>query len=254
MDDHTGQRGLCTTRGMMAKLCKSACACGRVCVLFQAASALLVSATAAFGQSEPWRAPSTPQRVEPGIEDVGSRGVGRSSLFVDLRGGVGFSDVYTFRKDSAFGVPRSMFMRRSGAVTAVFPRSAYVETRNGLRPTIPAGTIFHLGDPSRREAYGIDRPRDEEESSVAAAASSGRVLAQREDRRIRMEAPPQTSGPGASSTHFAAAAGERLMSDREREAQAERAKHEPQPKSLWTNEAYRQGRIEQLVALARDGE
>jgi len=238
MDQHMGQRGLRKTRGMMAM---------RLLI----PAAILLLASAALGQSEPWHVPS-PQRVEPGIEDVGSRGVGRSSLFVDLRGGVGFSEVYTFRKESAFGVPRSMFMRRSGAVTAVFPRSAYVETRNGLRPTIPAGTIFHLGDPARREMFGIDRPREEEESS--AAASSGRVLAQREDRRIRMDAPLQTSGPGASSTHFAAASSERLMSDREREAEAERAKkQEPPPRSLWTNEAYRQGRIEQLVALARDG-
>jgi hypothetical protein len=222
----------------------------------------VIIGVAAPGLAQSGEASSLLRRVEPGIEDVGSRGIGRSNLFVDLRGGVGFRDVYTFRRESAFGSSRSMFLRKSGAVSAVFPRSAYTEGAGGLRPTIPAGTIFYMGDPARRNEFGIHRRLDEDDPSLARRdEGAGRVLAQREDRRVRMEEPaagvnsapsPGTSGSGPMmSSSFAQARDEKLLSAEERRVRADARRIEPPPKSLWADEPYRRGRIEQLMKEAR---
>jgi len=40
---------------------------------------------------------------------------------------------------------RGVFMRISGAVRAVFPRSSYVTTPYGNLPIFPAGTVFEIG-------------------------------------------------------------------------------------------------------------
>lgn len=92
--------------------------------------------------------------VDPGVADVGPFGMSFRRMRVDFRKPLGFDRVYELEPDSiapARTTPAgpAKFARISGALTAVFPRSTYAVTREGqLVPTIPAGTLFVVGNPA----------------------------------------------------------------------------------------------------------
>lgn len=81
--------------------------------------------------------------VDPTVEDVGPLGVSLRQLRPDLRQPLDFDRVYEIQADGRPTADR--YTRMSGAVAAVFPRSQYTTTRNGIRIDVPAGTIFYLG-------------------------------------------------------------------------------------------------------------
>lgn len=88
-----------------------------------------------------------PLRVESGKEDASPLALTTRKLEVDQRHPFGFDGVYQLSRIDAFGRGQSMFMRVDGAVTAVFPRSVYNPTPEGMVSEIPPGTVFWIGPP-----------------------------------------------------------------------------------------------------------
>jgi hypothetical protein len=97
---------------------------------------VLSAATAAVAQ---------PVQIDPGHTDVSPNAISLRHLSVDLRVPAGFDHVYQFSTMDAFGHSQTMFMRKDGDVTAIFPRSIYISGPGGLIPEIPPGTVFHIG-------------------------------------------------------------------------------------------------------------
>lgn len=111
--------------------------------------ASIMMSGAAVAQSAPGIPPVSPQPprkpVDPAVGDVSPLSASFRDMRVDLRQPVGFEHVYRVpgRDD--------LLMRSSGALSAVFPQSAYVRTSAGLLAVIPAGTVFYIGDPSQAQ-------------------------------------------------------------------------------------------------------
>lgn len=99
---------------------------------------VVLAAAAAFGQQ-----PAPPlQVVDQGVEDATPLSASLRDPRADLREPTDFERLYRVP-----GRP-DLLMRRSGAMSAVFPDSDYAVTRFGLVPLVPAGTVWMIGDPS----------------------------------------------------------------------------------------------------------
>lgn len=84
--------------------------------------------------------------VDQGFEDRGPLSTSLREIPAELRvGGGGFGRVY--RLPGLDG----QYVRSSGALRAVFPRSLYVSTRQGVIMPVPAGTVYVIGDPRGTE-------------------------------------------------------------------------------------------------------
>jgi hypothetical protein len=105
-------------------------------------------AGAARGQFDPRML----QPVEPGIGDLGPLTTSTRLLPFDLRQPSGFERVFRVPGSSrGLGTitpagSDDQYARVSGAITAVFPRSEYFESGNGIRPAVPSGTVFYIGN------------------------------------------------------------------------------------------------------------
>lgn len=123
-------------------------------------------------------------RLEQTVGDVDPLGISLRQLSTDLRQPVGFRDVFRINGSamharrfgfSATSGGTDLLARMDGAVTAVFPQSVYVPTREGIVPLVPPGTIFFIGalpfDP-----FGDDQdlpaPRDRIDSRIDTRAAS----------------------------------------------------------------------------------
>lgn len=82
-------------------------------------------------------------RADPGTEDMGILSESLRLMPLDLRIADDWGDLYRLESDRG-----TLYARRAGAVTAVFPQSNYVNSAYGTVPTVPADTIFVIGDPS----------------------------------------------------------------------------------------------------------
>ncbi len=111
-------------------------------------------ATIAHAQVEPvdwWQTPIWPHPwqtgvwqgtpLDQGLEDVGPIGTSLRRTTRDLHAPQGFDEV--FRTDDG------LLMRRDGALEAIFPRSRYIATPDGVAPAIPPGTIFRIDSGDR---------------------------------------------------------------------------------------------------------
>lgn len=170
--------------------------------------ALLVAASSATAQ------PTGARRIEPVVGDTGALAVSTRVLPADLRRPLGFDTVYELSTADAFGGGR-VFMRISGAVIAVFPRSSYRESPGGTYAEIPAGTRFYIGS----------LPEEFQQAQAPAPSAFANSLAA--DYRARTS---ERSG----------------ADDRRPPADAD-----PRVASVWTNEDYRQARVGQLLRQAR---
>jgi hypothetical protein len=160
--------------------------------------------------------------VDPGVADVDPLGTTGRVLPTDLRQPANFDRVYEVELDG-----KRFFVRAHGGVYAVFPRSDYVQTRGGVVPIVPAGTVYHLGslpktefDPAHQDEATLNpanakpaRParRDDSAPSNAApmpesaaarpapAARSKPALRQNTDPPLSDAAPPVAKGPEGSS-------------------------------------------------------
>lgn len=124
-------------------------------------SAPSASAAAASMQPAP-RSTGPGPVVDPGVGDR-PMGAGGRLLPTDLRQPVGFQQV--------FALPEGGFARQDGAITAVFPRSVYVNTRFGQRPVVPPGTVFRIGSGVPEWALGA-QPAEAAEPALRIATAS----------------------------------------------------------------------------------
>lgn len=157
--------------------------------------------------------------VDEGVGDVDSLAADLRVQPLDLRTPLGFERVYRVpgRDD--------LYMRVSGGLVAVFPRSEYVPGPGGLWPVIPAGTRFYPGG-LPPELLGSPEP-------APGGGTAG-------PERISLSQPLQ---------------GQPLM--RAADLEAERARQIAEERvtprsgqSIWGNEAYRSERLDALISAA----
>jgi len=93
------------------------------------------------------------KRIEQGISDTGPLRASLRNLGVDLLVPTGFRDVFEIQPAASPSLPgfqpnsdtQKRFARVNGAVVAVFPRSVYTPTDDGIVAELPSGTIFYVG-------------------------------------------------------------------------------------------------------------
>ena len=87
------------------------------------------------------------REIQVGSEDISPQAVSNTFRWIDMRTPIGFDRVYEVLDSPG------LLARRSGSVTAVFPRSVYAG--NGT-PLIPPGTVFYIGPlPVRLQGQGV---------------------------------------------------------------------------------------------------
>ncbi len=188
--------------------------------------------------------PGTLQPIDQGIADRGPLSVGRQSLQRDLRTSDDFRNLYTFDRRDVFGARESMFFRRSGAVTAVFPRSAYVQTRRGTFPAIPAGTVFYLGEPPelvRPRTRGADVVSPNFVNLSASHDAAPRWGVERQALEVatpKFEAHRADAVPGPAQNALL--------------AQSETLRESMKPHSIWQDDQYRSERASLLLRRAME--
>jgi hypothetical protein len=208
------------------------------------------TSASAQSTSPPGSRPGTLRPVDQGVADLGPLGIGRQSLQRDLRTSDDFQNLYSFQRTDVFGRQETLFFRRAGAITAVFPRSAYVPTRRGLAPTIPAGTIFYLGDPPEPPGPRA-RESDEKPPHFVDNAAPSAAMPAPGATRLVLEAPPAMLAPPTDEA-MPEVAMEALMarSQANRVAALQAGELSPPPPSIWQDEAYRGERMVQLLRRA----
>lgn len=155
--------------------------------------------------------------VEPGVSDVNPMARDLRVQPADYRQPFGYDVLYQGTwNDPLLGI-REIFARRSGAITAVFPRSNYRHTENGVIAEIPAGTIFYFGEPEP-----VVKEQDDTDQGVALSTVEGRI-----DLRVDLSVP---------------AIEDRVMN--------ELTQVDGIPTSIWADESYRQARVHRLLLAA----
>ncbi len=124
------------------------------------------------------------RQVDPTIADVGPLNVSLRDMPPDLREPNDFRGVFQLPSDEPSRYA-GYFARVRGGVWAVFPRSVYQRTEEGIIPTVPANTTFFLGgvpmDPMRmiddsppsRDALTLAVPAGSAESARLAPGIGG---------------------------------------------------------------------------------
>jgi hypothetical protein len=179
--------------------------------------------------------------VDPGVADVGPlSGAGRV-LPKDLRQPANFDRVYEVELDG-----KRYFVRAHGGVYAVFPRSDYVQTRRGVAPIVPAGTVYHLG--------ALPKQKDD----AAADAQTFNPASAKPARPMRREqAAPSTAAPNAESAAAQPAPSAKPASAAHAGAQPPLSDAPPptvraaDEASIWTSDRQRVGRIGEWLDRAR---
>lgn len=182
----------------------------------------IVSAMGAIGMtSAPFGEPPL-EPVQQGTVDANPLAAPASVQPLDLRLPSGFDRVFHVVEPWRSSL-NQRYARSSGALTAVFPRSQYTPTRDGVVPEIPAGTVFYIG--------GLpDNPL----TSPPPAIRRGPTYV---DRSVR--AVPSNAGPADDPRDLLARSADRAS----RREVVER----PAPASIMTDEGYRQARIGELI-------
>lgn len=185
--------------------------------------------------------------VDPGVGDVGPlSGPGRT-LPTDLRQPANFDRVYEVELDG-----KRFFVRAHGGIFAVFPRSDYIQSRGGVVPIVPAGTVFHLGS----------LPQNKPDSkSDASNPPPLQPAAAKPARPLRLDqAAPGNAAPNAESAQTSPAPTARPQAPRRQNTEpplsdAPPPVHVPTPTrdSIWESELHRVARTSDLLdqALAR---
>jgi hypothetical protein len=97
-----------------------------------ALAAMLLLAQGAIGQEL--------ERIEDGTSDVSPLDASTRIVPLDLRQSNDFTSIFEIK-----GGGESKFVRFAGGLAAVFPRSVYLPTRDGVLPDIPPDTTFYIG-------------------------------------------------------------------------------------------------------------
>jgi hypothetical protein len=189
--------------------------------------------------------------IEPGVGDLGPLGVGTRLLPMDLRQPMGFDRVFRVPGSSRgvalfSGSPaEERYARVSGAITAVFPRSAYVKTDDGVQPAIPGGTIYYIGDsPLRETAAPVVR-------EWGANVASGAV----DMRASTLAGAPTPIAPAGPLALRIQHPDEAAFHEAARSPRPDAPLPPGPPRNIFSDEPYRRARMRQLLmtpeALAR---
>lgn len=183
------------------------------------AGALMLASAAAHAQTplgeSPW---STLRPIEPGRADLGPLGIGTRIMPNDLRGPRDFEILYEGQGRDG----QQWFARRDAGITAVFPRSVYVQFGPVDIPMIPPDTTFIIGDPSPEVASrlgigpvaGSDPPPDTSgglriDARVSSRMPDTRIDAKAEHRPIARAESISTPRVGVAALLRRAVEGER---------------------------------------------
>jgi len=160
--------------------------------------------------------------IDQGYADVNPLQTSIKVQQIDLRRPTGFSDVFL--------VPGSdhLLSRSDGALTAVFPQSSYVSTREGVRAIVPAGTLFVIG-PIPSELDAASSPR--REHLYSADRSAG---------RMRLDTPIDLLNVGPMPVSVDAGSQYSIGPVRT----------EPVERTIWNDTLYRQHRVSTLLRTA----
>jgi len=180
--------------------------------------------------------PLTP--VDQRFQDLNPLATSLRSLPTDLRQPSNFDRVYRVRTPG--GAQDEQFARVSGALTALFPRSEYTQTKRGTRADVPAGTIFYIGGlphagPGRIGPHQLGVGA---QGSPWAAVERADSLV---DRRFDPFAAPARVGP---ADPLAAPA------EPDRSLYEHRCARVPPAPHIFTDEAYRARRLRELLTTA----
>lgn len=236
-----------------------------------AAVASLLMNTAASGQPASTVPRLTP--VEQGRGDTGPLATSTRVTPLDLRLPIGFDRVYRIEGSGRRGRSSDLFARQSGGLTAVFPRSQYIESGSGLFPEIPAGTTFYIGGlpdsltgadrsaATRRNANNyIDRsarvdladafsagPASERTSTGASTPVPGTYAAQYRAGTSEASTQADTSGRADAARALS-------RSEAARASDAARLAASPRPAparpSIFGDETYRRDKVSTLLSRA----
>lgn len=180
--------------------------------------------------------------VDPGVADADPLATSGRILPTDLRQPANFDRVYEVELDG-----KRFFVRAHGGVYAVFPRSDYVQTRQGVIPIVPAGTVFHLGS----------LPKSERASSSAADTALNPANAKPARPARQDQTPPSNAAPTPES-----AAAQPAPAARPNPAQRQNTEpptsdaapplaRVPDGSTIWTSEMVRVSRTSELLDRAR---
>ncbi len=147
------------------------CVCLALLVALPVASATVLAAPPT-AEETPLRVLSQTVQLTPRdqmVEDQGPLDVSLRRIEPGLELPSGYRHVYSLSEGG--------LMRANGGLAAVFPKSIYVQTREGVIPDVPAGTRFVIGglpmgeeaghgrllavDPMRPDALPVSRPTPE---------------------------------------------------------------------------------------------
>ncbi|MFO0833388.1 MAG: hypothetical protein U0638_00345 [Phycisphaerales bacterium] len=188
-----------------------------------AGATALFAAFGAIGMAPLAEPPLEP--VQQGTVDANPLAAPANVQPLDLRLPLGFDRVYRVVEPGR-SMLNQRYARSSGALTAVFPRSQYTPTRDGVVPEIPAGTIFYIG--------GLP---DDFFSTPPPAIRRGPTYI---DRAVR--AVPSNAEPANLPRENAVRSADRVT----RRDVIER----PTPASIMTDESFRQARVGELIDAA----
>lgn len=180
--------------------------------------------------------------VDQGVADQNVLSASARSMPIDLRQPTGFDQLFHLtgpggRLEARDSAPSNgLFFRFSGGLTASFPRSIYADAPGGLRPLIPPGTVFSIG---QRPAWG-----------PGFNPLAPRAQATPNDAKIK--APVAVAHDVPRSARVASdSAALHTTSTRPRTPSQRRAvdKSVTEVESLWTSESSRRRLIERLLSI-----
>jgi hypothetical protein len=180
--------------------------------------------------------------VDPGVADVGPLGTTGRVLPTDLRQPANFDRVYEVELDG-----KRFFVRAHGGVYAVFPRSDYVQTRGGVVPIVPAGTVYHLGSLPKTE---LD-PAHQDEATLNPANAKPARPARRDDSA------PSNAAPTPESAAARPAPAARLKPAQRQNTEPPLSDAAPpvaqgrEESSIWSSDMVRVSRTGELLDKAR---
>ncbi|MFI4897807.1 MAG: hypothetical protein ACIARR_08275 [Phycisphaerales bacterium JB059] len=189
-------------------------------------------ASGAAAQADAW---SELEAVDQGVADVSPLSESLRLELLDMRVSDGFTRVYRLEGINGW---QDQYVRRDGAITAVFPQSVYLPAEYGGGIAIPAGTVFLIGAPPdwMRERYDFG-------ASSSNAAPTGGFAVAPVDGRLAIDF-VDTSAPVVSyATPRTRSEPARVVS-----APAER------PPTPWATDHRRGARVSSLLSLAATGD
>ncbi len=175
--------------------------------------------------------------IEQTVEDVSRLSTSFRYIEPGLVQPAGFEQVFRYSGRT------DLFVRVDGAIHAVFPQSIYEPVKRGVRPTVPPGTVFYIGDPQLQDALSGNFPQPAQTEGLSNNDSPGRLMWRVEPIR-NMSTQPERRIIGTKRVQLpdSIEADKRSMS---------KLKESDAP-DIVANSTYRNDRIHTLMKIAAD--